>query len=66
MAYTMHGTYRVMCREDSQDDGTPGKYVPATSREFDQADKAIDFARSIAPSRDPIVVQVIWDNGPLE
>jgi len=66
MAYRANGRYRILCRDDAAPDGTPGKYVPATSRDFDQADKAIDFARTIAESREPLVVQVIWDNGPLE
>lgn len=56
------GFYKVVCREDSKPDGTPGKYVLATQRDFPTEQKAIKYARSVSPSRMPMVVLVVWAN----
>ena len=49
------GHYLVMCREDSEPDGTPGRYTLATSRTFD-ALGAEKYADSIAPSREAAIL----------
>ncbi len=56
--------FNVLCREDMRPDGTLGNYVLATSRHFATKDEAIHYAKSVAPSRFPIVVQTVWGSSP--
>jgi hypothetical protein len=46
----------VICREDTRQDGSKGKYVMATSRSFDCWDTAEKYAGTIDSSREPKVL----------
>jgi hypothetical protein len=48
--------WRVLCRDDRKEDGTPGEYV-LSSRVFDDADAARADAEGISSSRFPIIVE---------
>lgn len=47
----------ILCREDSTPEGK-GDYVLATRRTFATMGEALDYGRSISPSREPVVVEV--------
>lgn len=53
----MQTTYMILCREDYAD-GTQGKYVLATQREFHSFGDAYGYYKSVAVSRSPRIVQV--------
>jgi hypothetical protein len=53
--------YIVICRTDSDSDGTPGKYVLATRQTFRTEQSADAYAAGISPSRSPIVVEGDFD-----
>ncbi len=57
--------YRVICREDCTPEGERGKYVLATSREFDNQPAAIEYAATIDQSREPRVLLDVTDMGVL-
>jgi hypothetical protein len=46
----------VICREDTRQDGSKGKYVLATSRSFDTWDDAEKYSDTINSSREPKVL----------
>lgn len=46
----------VICREDTRQDGSKGKYVLATSRSFEVWHKAKEYAGTIDSSREPKVL----------
>jgi len=46
----------VICREDTRQDGSKGKYVLATSRSFDNWCDAEEYSDTINPSREPKVL----------
>lgn len=46
----------VICREDTRQDGSKGKYVLATSRSFDGWYDAKKYSDTIDPSREPKVL----------
>lgn len=49
--------YHIMFREDRNADGTKGRYyVPR--RTFDEAHQAEEYAASVNPSREPVVIPV--------
>jgi hypothetical protein len=53
----------VICRGDSRDvDGVyrPGDYVLTTRTVFDRREEAEAYAKSVAPSREAIVVEGRW------
>ena len=49
-------SYYVICREDTRDDGSKGKYVLATSRSFEDWDAANTYAQTVNSSREPKVL----------
>lgn len=50
----------VLCREDTTPDGKPGRYILATqSRRFTTAEEALQYARPIAPAREPVIAVVV-------
>lgn len=55
------GTFLVLCREDTRPDGSPGDYVVTAKRSgpFDSVKDALHYAKSISPSRHPLVVGVL-------
>jgi len=48
--------YITICREDRQEDGTPGSYVLATRQVFDTLEEAQRHIEPISASREPQVV----------
>lgn len=52
--------YVVICRTDSVAD-QPGPYVLATRQVFASREAADHYARVIARSREPIVIEGHWD-----
>jgi hypothetical protein len=54
-------TFVVMCRGDSSPDGTPGEYVLASRRTFPTVNEAHEYGKTVAPSRRPVVLQVVRD-----
>lgn len=46
----------VICREDTRQDGSKGKYVLATSRSFDDWDDAKEYSDTINTSREPKIL----------
>lgn len=55
-------SYVVICRDDVKPDGSPGDYVLATRRVFENAKLAQEYAGSINASRAPLVVEGDWKN----
>ena len=49
----------VLCREDSSSDGTPGRYVVATQKEFSSFKEAQHYASTISSSRESKIVKEI-------
>jgi hypothetical protein len=47
----------VVCREDRQEDGSPGRYSLATRRVFDLESEAIEYSQGINASREPLVIE---------
>jgi len=52
------GTYVVLCRDDRQLNGEPGKYTLASSKGFKTRTDAIRFRDSCSSSRDPYIARV--------
>lgn len=52
------GRWVVLCRGDRQPDGTPGKYVLATSSGFPTPEDARHYLDSISPSREPLIAHI--------
>lgn len=48
--------YITICREDRQEDGTPGSYVLATRQVFDTLEEAQRHIEPISASREPLVI----------
>lgn len=55
---TTMSRFIIICREDRKADGKPGMYVQATRKCFEEWDTAVAYAKGIAPSREPIVIDV--------
>jgi predicted nucleic-acid-binding Zn-ribbon protein len=53
------GKYRVTCRTDRERDGSKGKYVLATSRDFDNIEEAAEYADTVSPSREAEVLMIV-------
>jgi hypothetical protein len=51
----------VVCREDRQEDGSPGKYTLATRRVFDSNEEAVEYSLGINSSREPLVIEGRFD-----
>lgn len=47
--------YYVACRDDRRPDGTKGRYV-MSSRTFTQLRDAVEYKKSISPSREPMIL----------
>jgi hypothetical protein len=59
MSYPKAGTFMIVCRDDTQPDGTKGKFVLATRRTFKDMFKALKYGQSISPAREPKVLVVL-------
>ncbi len=49
-------SYYVICRGDTRPDGSKGKYVLATSRNFNSWSEADTYAGTVSSSREPKVL----------
>jgi hypothetical protein len=52
------GDYIVICREDTEPDGTPGRYVLATRQHFKTRALALKYKAGISPTRQPHVARL--------
>jgi hypothetical protein len=52
--------FMVVYRKDIKLDGQPGGWH-ASSQPFASLDEAVIYARRISPSRDPRVLQIVWE-----
>ncbi len=53
-----YDSHVVVCRDDAKDDGTPGAYKLATRTVFEGREAAEFYTKTVAASREPIVVPV--------
>lgn len=51
-------SYMVLCREDRKLDGTPGRFVVATQKQFSLLEEAQHYVATISSSREPKVVKI--------
>jgi hypothetical protein len=59
------GRWQVYCREDTDAEGNPGRYMRATRRTFGTEDEAQRYASGINPDREPFVTAAPFDESPL-
>ena len=59
------GRWQVYCREDTDAEGNPGRYVRATRRTFETEGEAQRYASGIDPGREPFVTTAPFDESPL-
>lgn len=53
--------YIVICRDDRYSETSPpGDYILATRQVFRDAQSALDYAATVSPSREAIVVEGRW------
>ena len=52
----------VICRDDRNEDGTPGAYALATRTLFPNKATALLYAQGLSASREPLVVEGDFNN----
>ena len=59
---TSQKQYVVLCRGDRklENPSVPGDYVLATRHIFHSLEIATDYAKTVSPSRKPLVTLVVW------